>query len=150
MHLTQQRSGQLRNLGSYLGNAPAVQALIAEAKRLIELQRVWEKVAPAALARSCKVGHLHEQTLVLHARNGAVAAKASQLRTRLAAELRKKGVGVATIEVEVRPQAWPGEPKPVKTIALSRTGWEKLEELAESLGDSPLRSALLGMLKRQK
>ena len=47
-----------RKLGFYFDTDPAMQSLVKEATRLIEMQKVFAEIAPLPLARSGRVGRL--------------------------------------------------------------------------------------------
>lgn len=137
-----------RKLQSFLGSTATLAALLKQAERLSELQRLWEQVAPPPFAKTCKVGGLHGQVLVLYANNGAIAAKIRQLAPTLQEKFQKKGFEVTSILVRVQARFLAPEKKPVKALRLGAAGTASLRQLADQLGDSPLRQALENMLKR--
>lgn len=139
-----------QKIRSYFHSAPALQSLVDQAQRLIELQRLWEKLAPQPLAKSCKVGNLRQQMLTLLANNGAVASKAKQQLPSLLAKFQAQGIEITAIRIEVQAQSWRSGAKPAKKIAISSAGQASLEQLAQKLEESPLKNSLQAMLKRQK
>ena len=135
-----------RKVGFYFDATPAVQSLVKQALRLIEMQRVFTEIAPKPLAQSGRVGRFARSTLLLFADNGAVAAKLKQLTPSLLVKFQKRGYEVTAIRVEVQPP--PRQAPPRKKIRLSGKAAGHLQELAGRLPVSPLRAALEGLLAR--
>ena len=135
-----------RKLGFYFDATPALQSLVRQAQRLIEMQQVFTEIAPEPLAQSGRVGQFARSSLLLFADNGAVAAKLKQLTPSLLVKFQKRGYEVTAIRVEVQPPSRPAPPR--KKIRLSGKATDHLRELAASLPASPLRAALEGLLAR--
>ena len=53
--------------------------LAAHAEHLQKLQQSFEKAVPAMLARSCRVANFKLGVVIIHAENGAAAAKLRQI-----------------------------------------------------------------------
>lgn len=139
-----------RSLHAYLKSANELARLSSHAERLLMLQRVFERIAPQPLARGGQVANYKLGMLVIHAANGAVAAKLRQLEPTLRDEFCKRCLEVTEIRVKV--QAWTSlpSPAPAKHAALSPAAIQSLERLSGQLQESPLKQALEGMLKRQR
>ena len=135
-----------RKVGYYLDTTPAVQSLVKQALRLIEMQRVFTEIAPKPLAQSSRVGRFTHSSLLLFADNGAVATKLKQLTPSLLVKFQKREYEVTAIRVEVQPP--PRQPIPRKKTRLSGKASGYLQELAAGLPASPLRAALEGLLAR--
>lgn len=135
-----------RKVGFYFDTTPAVQSLVKQALRLIEMQRVFTEIAPKPLTQSGRVGRFTHSSLLLFADNGAVATKLKQLTPSLLVKFQKRGYEVTAIRVEVQPP--PRQPIPRKKIRLSGKAAGHLQELAARLPASPLRTALEGLLAR--
>lgn len=135
-----------RKFGFFLSASPELQLLLRQAGVLAELQRLWEKLAPQ-FATTCRIANVQQQTLIVHAANGAVAAKLKQSLPSLAAKLRQQGVEISGIRVEVRPTA-AAAGKRAKRAALSESGLNNLRSLGQSLADSPLKKAVAAMVRR--
>ncbi len=135
-----------RKLGFYFDATPALQSLVRQAQRLIEMQQVFTEIAPEPLAQFGRVGQFARSSLLLFADNGAVAAKLKQLTPSLLVKFHKRGYEVTAIRVEVQPPSRPAPPR--KQIRLSGKATDQLRELAASLPASPLRAALEGLLAR--
>jgi len=135
-----------RKIGFYFDATPAVQSLVKQALRLIEMQQVFTEIAPKPLAQSGRVGQFTRSSLLLFADNGAVAAKLKQLTPSLLVKFQKRGYEVTAIRVEVQPPPRPAAPH--KKTRLSGKAAVHLQELAARLPASPLRTALEGLLAR--
>lgn len=91
--------------------------------------------------------HLERQTLTVAADNGAIAAKLRQMTAELALQLQQRGVEVTVIQVQVQVSAPPVTPPP-KAPSLSPTGKNQLAKFADKLADSPLKTALNRLARR--
>lgn len=131
----------------YLGATSGLQNLVQETQKIAAIQRALEKSVSAALRPSCHAGPLHQGVLTVFADNGAVAAKLKQQTMRLTEKLRKWGVEVTSIRIEVQA----ANPAPLDTrtkdIELGPKALEELGNLAESLENSPLKAALKRLVR---
>ena len=118
--------------------------LSAHAGRLLKLQRIFERAAPAALAKHGRVANMKLGKVVIHAANSAIAAKIRQLTPRLTESFRQSGVDVNEIQVKVQPGAFVEPVVKRSTPAdIGLTAKQGHTSLAEKLpSDSPLRAAL--------
>lgn len=132
----------------FLTGSSRLQDLFDRAQALLRLQRVFVKIAPAALAKSCKVAAIDQKTLVLFADNGAIASKIKQLLPSLLEQFQQNGVEVTALQVQV--QALQAVPKPPKIhrADLSDAALDSLTGLSAGLAESPLKTALERMLAR--
>lgn len=112
------------------------------------LQQRFEHIVPPSLKRGCRVMHLNQQTLILAADNGAIAAKLRQMTGELAAKLREAGCEVTVIQVQVQVSA-PPYIKPPQAHLLSLSGKNHLAQFAENLAESPLKDALNRLAHRK-
>lgn len=138
----------VRKLQSYLGATTSLATLSEQVKRLRALQGAWESLAFPALAQSCKVGSLRDQTLVLYASNGAVAAKTRQLIPSILEKFQKMGFEVTVILVRVQARSMSPASRPQKALRLGMTARDALRKLADQVGASPLQDSLTRMLER--
>jgi len=134
---------------NFLGRADSAAAVLAHARLLMRAQRAYDSFAPAPLAQASSVANIKLGSVVIHADNGAVAAKLRQMAQTLAGEFMKRGFecnGVV-IKVQARPQATSGPAPTLKPLSPHARG--ELQQLADSLPtDSPLRRGLEGLLAR--
>lgn len=135
-------------LEHYLDSADAAGKVMAHARLLLKLSRRYEAVAPAGLARVSRVANYKLGKLVIHADNGAVAAKLRQMSTSLCSLLSKAGVECNLVEVKVQPREIPYQSSASKPEPLSRKASATLRDIAERLpAASPLRVALDKLVK---
>jgi hypothetical protein len=121
---------------------------MAHARLLLKLSRRFEAVAPAGLRHSAHVANYKLGTIIIHADNGAVAAKIRQLSQRLSNELSKGGAECSGIEVKVQPRQIPSQSMASTQKPLSDKAIGMLQSTAENLPEGPLRNALNNLLKR--
>ncbi len=141
-----------RSLDAYLNTAGGLARLSAHAGRLVKLQRVFERIAPAYLAASSRVANFKSGVVVIHADSGAVAAKLRQMLPSLIDEFSSKGAEVTEIQVKVQPsyiatQQKQGRPAPAVS-AHAKAALTSLE--ADLPEDSPLKEPLGRLVKRSR
>jgi hypothetical protein len=124
--------------------------LAREAKRLADLNHVWEAIAPPGLARFSRVGPVKDGTLTLYADNGAAAAKLKAQLPRLLSSFRQRGHDITAIRVEVQVNMTPSAPRPPARPPLPPQALAQLEKLATELHASPLKEALTNLIRRQR
>lgn len=106
-------------------------------------------MAPPSLLRSSHVAQIEDKTLILAANNGAVAAKLRQLTPELIRQLELQGCEVTGIQVRVQVTLPSTAPAP-QPSTLSEKGKQQLSNLAATLSDSPLKSALQRLAENKK
>ncbi|MFA5824542.1 MAG: DciA family protein [Gallionellaceae bacterium] len=134
-------------LNTFLSSSRELSQLTHKARQLMTLQQHFELVVPPSLQRGCRVMHLERQTLTVAADNGAIAAKLRQMTAELALQLQQRGVEVTVIQVQVQVSAPPITPPP-KAPSLSQSGKNQLAKFADKLADSPLKTALNRLTRR--
>lgn len=138
-------------LRRFVGTGSTLENLRDHAQRLMELQRHVDAALPATLAAACHVANLKDDTLLIHADNGAVAAKLRQATPRLVEALAQQGVRLAGIKIATRPaHAAPPEPPPTRRT-VSGQARQDMQTLADQLpADDPLRKALERFVTRSR
>lgn len=133
-----------------LASAGSLARILEHARLLLRADAIYQRVAPAALCRSSRVANLKSGILVIHADNGAVAAKLHQFTGRLTNEFFKQGLECSGIQVVVQP-ALPALVKqnlPPAAKNLPPVARRDLGALAAALPDGDaLRSALERLLR---
>ncbi len=135
-----------RSLQEHLVSGDSMARLAAHAQRLLQFQRLLEAALPAALRPHARVANFRLGKLLIHAENGAVAAKIRQFGPSLASDLSIKESKVTQIEVRVqarnRPSAIvsPGRPP--------LPGTKQKQGLTALARDLPEESPLKGPLER--
>ena len=135
-------------LEHYLDNDAAAGRVMAHARLLLKLTRRFEAVAPAAVAHAARVANFKSGKIVIHADNGAVAAKIRQMSQRLCDELSKGGAECSGIEVKVQPRQIPCQSMASTQKPLSASTCGVLRSTSENLPKGPLREALETLLTR--
>jgi hypothetical protein len=141
-----------RSLQEHLASGDSMARLAAHAQRLLQFQRLLEAALPAALRPYARVANFRLGKLLIHAENGAVAAKIRQFGPSLASELCYKEMKVTQIEVRVQARN-PSSPRlPHKRPDLPGSKQKQgLTTLAQDLpAESPLRAALERLLRSVK
>ncbi len=139
-----------QRLEAYLNSATDLAPLAAHARRLRELQQIYERVAPDNLVLASQVANYKQGRLHIRAASGAVAAKLKQIQPTLVVEFRNSGVEVTEVLVKVQPQGLSASAQSNPRIkpTLGRESARALTALAEKLpaGD-PLRAALERLIR---
>ncbi|MDR2626208.1 MAG: DciA family protein [Zoogloeaceae bacterium] len=123
--------------------------LIAHARLIARLGECFAQVAPANLGTQARVANYRPETetVVIHASNGAVAAKIRQLNQRLQNGFVKMGMQCNQIEVKVQPMENPAQSTPSEKRFLTRHSARSLLACADAMPpDAPLALALRALL----
>lgn len=132
----------------FLSADNAAGKVMAHVRLLQKLDRRFGATAPSGLRHAARVANYKSGTVVIHAENGAVAAKLRQLAPRLALELAKCGAECHTVDVRVQPRQALREISSSTQKPLSDTSFRTLQATADSLPEGPLRQALSHLLAR--
>lgn len=138
------KTGTPPTVTALLESEAHVARLTAHAGRLLQLQRQLELALPRQLARLVRVANYRLGKVVIHAANGAVAAKVRQIVPGLVEKYRQNGAEVNEIEIKVQPIN-PGLAKvaSVSPAVIGERAKQGLTDLARKLPeDAPLRLAL--------
>lgn len=136
------------SIESYLEAADGAGKIVAHARRLVKLARLYQEIAPAHLSQASSLANFKSGIIVIHAVSGAVAAKLRQMGPTLADGFCQRGVECSGVQIKVQAH---------KTVAQSMSSTKKpltpgaslaLEGLRDSLPTSPLRAALQTLLER--
>lgn len=138
-----------RTLGDFLNSDDAMARLSAHAGHLQTLQRLFESTVPAMLARSSRVANFKQGVVIVHAENGAVAAKLRQISPRLSEDFRSKGEQVTEIRIRVQPLDIALQQRPgLRGNPIGEMGRASLTRLSATLPEGRLRDALEMLLAR--
>lgn len=132
----------------YLNTDANASRVMAHARLLTRLAARFASVAPGGLGQAAHVANYRNGVLVIHAENGAVAAKLRQLSRRLCDRISFEGCECSDIEVKVQPGQLPFRSTTSTLKPLSGKALGVLRERAESLPGGPLRAALDLLLAR--
>ena len=137
----------LQRLRALLADDRALALLLPEARRLAELNRLFARVAPAGLARACRLVGLTGETALIYCGHGVAAARVRSQAKTLARALSVEGRVVREIQVKVRAD-WAAPDRPVKRgmddNALA--AWQALER---TLPPGGLKEAVAQLLRHQ-
>jgi hypothetical protein len=131
----------LKNL---LNNSTEFRAILGKAQNLCALQQQLIAATPAYLAPTLQVLSMEFGTLTVATSNATVAAKLRQLSPEIVANLKNGGGEVSGIRVKVQ-VSYPAPPSKNKARQLSGEARNAIEQLGDSLADSPLKDALKKM-----
>ena len=138
------KSGMPPTVTTLLESEAHVARLTAHAGRLLQLQQQLELALPRQLTKVVRVANYRLGKVIIHAANGAVAAKVRQIVPGLVEKYRQNGAEVNEIEIKVQPI----NPALAKTGAvihpvIGDKAKQGLTNLAQTLpADAPLRLAL--------
>jgi hypothetical protein len=137
-------------IGDLIATSGGLRTLAREAQRLKSLEHLLFEALPPALASASRVSNLKTGTLVVSTENSAIAAKLRQLAPRLLLHLRKSGVEITGIDVDVQVKTHKikGE-HDVTPPALPPEAIQEINRLSQRLPASPLKTALARLAARQ-
>lgn len=138
-----------QRLKSFFTSSQELRQITGKVQQLRTIQLHYEKVAPPSLLRSSQVLQIEQGELILAASNSAVAAKLRQMAPELTTQLQLNGCEVTGIQVRVQVTTPPGTRTPTP-VSMSSQGKQYLTDLADSLKDSPLKSALKRLAQNSK
>ncbi|MEO6563594.1 MAG: DUF721 domain-containing protein [Nitrosospira sp.] len=147
-----------RKINFYLGalsTLPDHQRLFGYMDKLTAMQQVFMEIAPPQLAQRCTLGGFFEGNLTLCARNGAIAAKLRQILPSLLIKFQARGYEVTAIRITVQANYRPitghelSANGPAGKRRIGQAGMRSLNRLAAGLPQSPLKSAVESLLKKQ-
>jgi hypothetical protein len=114
----------------------------------MKLTHLYEGIAPAHLGQASSVANYKSGIIIIHAVSGAVAAKLRQMAPRLADEFSKRGFECTEVQIKVQARKIQSQSRTSTQKPLSLKTSRELADLAGSLPDSSLRSALETLLAR--
>ena len=135
--------------------------MMRKAALISRLQQTYVGTIPAHLQSASRIAAVEGSTLVIAVANGAVATSLKQMLPRLLERFREKfqenqkqEQEVTAIRVLVQPEYFGAdlEPKQIKRTPIATTSMpaEALNQLANQLGDSPLKETLKRIQKRRE
>lgn len=136
------------SLDSLLTHSDGAGRLIAHAKLLQKLSRIYRNGVPEHLGAASRVANYKSGTVVIHADNGAVAVKLRQMAPRLANEFSSRGVECNGVTVKVQALEISRHSSEIPVRPLPTTASQALGRLADEMRPSPLREAIETLLRR--
>ncbi len=132
----------------FLNADAAAGRVMAHARLLMKLDRRFDAIAPGALRKGAHVANYKSGKVVIHADNGAVAAKLRQMNRRLCSELSIEGLECNDIEVKVQPRQLPFRSMASTQKSISGKSMQTLRSTLENLPKGALREALANLIER--
>jgi hypothetical protein len=140
---------QPRPLGDCIDRADGLAKVLAHASLLDRARQILAGVIPPALAAAVRVANVRRGVLVIHADNGAVAAKMRQLGSRICRELLSQGIDCTEISVAVQGAGLPGGLPAAAARPLSAAARAHLHGLLARLPpEDPLALRIACLLER--
>jgi hypothetical protein len=131
-------------LKTLLNDSAEFRAILGKAQHLEDLKQLFVASAPAHLAQTCHILSLEFGVLTLATGNGSIAAKLNQLAPEIASNMKNRGAEVSGIRVKVQ-VSYTVSSKPKNTRQLRSAAQTAIDELSNTLADSPLKNALKKM-----
>lgn len=130
-----------QRLKAFFSSNRDLRQLTQRVGEIAALQHQYLLIAPASLSQSSRIIQRKGQMLIIAADNGAVAAKLRQMSDELISSFITRGCEVTGIQIKVQVRILPSARKPLPR-SIGEQGKKELETLAQSLENSPLKSAL--------
>jgi hypothetical protein len=136
-------------LAGSLKQHPSLQNVLAHGERILRASRLYETIAPAALARVSRVANVKSGILVIHADHGAAANKLRQMSRVLTDEFVKRGFECTGMEIRVQAAPHQDHQPTATQKPLSEQALAFMQDAAEKLGsDDPLRARIEFLIAR--
>ena len=135
-----------KSLENYLEATDGAGKIMAHARLLIKLARIYQQIAPPHLSQASSLANYKSGIIVIHATSGAVAAKMRQLAPTLADGFSKKGIECNGVQVKVQAGETGTQSRTSIHRPLSSSAGKTLGDLRDTLPTSPLRTALDSLL----
>ena len=134
------------SLENYLEAADGAGKVMAHARLLIKLTHLYQEIAPTYLGQASSLANYKSGIIVIHAVSGAVAAKLRQLAPTLVEGFSQRGIECNGVQVKVQARKINTQSRASTQKPLSLRTSRTLEDLRDSLPNSPLRAALETLL----
>jgi hypothetical protein len=148
-HQGRSRALHDRTLEEFLDSADGAGKVLLHARELLRLARLYREIAPAYLSEASRLVNFKSGIVVIHAANGAAAAKLRQLAPTLSDGFSRRGIECRSMEVKVRVLESLATSRPVQAPKpLSERTFQTLGNLRDSLPDAELRRAIDTLIRR--
>lgn len=136
------------SLEHYLDVADGAGRLMAHARLLMKLARLYREIAPPHLYQASTLANYKSGIVIIHAHSGAIAAKLRQLAPRIADGFSRKGIECTGVEIKVQAPENPKQTPTPRHNPLTQDACHSLEHLRDALPADTLRQAIDTLLKR--
>lgn len=137
-----------KTLEDFLDSPDGAGKLLSHARLLLRLARIYQQIVPAPLGQISRLVNYKSEKLVIHAANGATAAKLQQMAVTLADGFSRRGIACEGILVKVGMNELPALSGVSRQKPLSAQTFQTLGGLRDTLPDSKLRHALDTLIQR--
>jgi hypothetical protein len=125
--------------------------LIPHALTIRRLGKIFANTAPPGLVRQARVVNYRQGTVIIHANNGAIAAKLRQISQRLRDAFAGMGLQCNQVDVKVQPIDTTEQPSIRHVKPISQTSAQKILACANAMpSDSSLAASLRQLLERSE
>ncbi len=135
----------LIRLRGLLHQDKSLAVLLPEAERLQQLNRRFASAVTPAIAQSCRVGALRDDTAIVYCRHGAAAARVRSQAASIARALATAQAPVGQIKVKVRAD-W-ARPAPPEKSGLGRAALTAWGDFSDRLQEGELKQAVEKLLR---
>lgn len=142
-------SATIKSVATLLDRAPDAGQVMAHAGLVLRAGRIYEQIAPAALARVSRVANLKAGVVVLHADHGAAANKLQQQTGHLIEGFLKRGIECTGVVVRVQASPARQTMTEARVKPLGEPAVAALERASADMRDgSPLKARLQQLISR--
>ena len=138
----------ISSLDSFLQADDGAGRLVAHARLLAKLAKLYASLAPGHLIAASHVANYKSGVVVIHCSSSAVASKLRQLGPTLVDGFSKRGLECNGVQIKVQAQETPTNQREATVKPLGDSPRRSLGSLRDSLPDGPLRTAIDELLER--
>jgi len=139
------------NIRSICQHNSVLRHLSQRSKKLEHLNYLLKQALPSQFSAHCRLANLNNGMLIIHTDNASLASlirfQSPVIIKTLSTEL---DMSITHIDVKVRPLFSPQREQASRTIYLSSSAANTLQQTAQSMVDSPLKNSLEKLSKRFK
>ena len=136
------------SLEDFLEAPDGASKVLAHARLLLRLTRLYQTIAPAHLAAASHLPLSHPGFFAIPATGGGAATKPKQLAPTLADGFSRKGIECNGVQVKVQARESGTQSRTSTPRPLSPNASRSLSDLRDNLPESPLRAALQTLIER--
>jgi hypothetical protein len=137
-----------KTLEDFLDSPDGAGKVLAHAKLLLRLARLYQQIVPAYLCQLSRLVNYKSGKVIIHAANGATAARLRQMAVTLADGFSRHGVECSGIQIKAGMSEIPAPSRIPKKNPLSAQTLQTLGNLRDTLPDSELRHAVDTLIQR--
>ncbi len=150
-------SHKVKTYLNILSQTDEYQELFSRVNQLNKMQQTFSALVPSYLGKSCRLGNISNNKLIIFAENGTVASKLKLISPSLLLQLQKIGWDIKAIRISVQISnhtQYPHHPtnneRLNKKKKLTPKSIASLQQLADKVSDTELESAIQALLEKHK